>query len=358
MAYPREATSSDLIKSLKEYFCIYGVPENFSSDDGSQFRSTAFRDFLKAWGTEHRVSSSYHPHSNLRAETAVKSCKRLLMDNTRSDGSPNMDKVIRALMQHRNTPDTEYKLSPAQLVFGRPIRDFLPIRPGQYSPSEVWVNCRDTRELAHRERFLRGAERWSRNTRDLKPLDVGNKVLIQNQRGAGKIAKKWERTGQVIESLGYNKYRVKVDGSGRISDRNRQFLRRITPVTSTLPGPTPSTHCHDTPAESQDTPTVSRQVPVEPSQPMYAGNLPQPMYAGSLPQPMYEGRDSEANGRNDPVQLVNEPEPEPVTQMPEPVTQISEPDQTTHSQVPLRRSVRANAGKPPARYSPSVFDLS
>ena len=113
-------------------------------------------------------------------------------------------------------------------------------------------------------------------------------------------------------------------------------------MTSTLPGPTPSTHCHDTPAESQDTPTVSRQVPVEPSQ---------PMYAGSLPQPTYEGRDSEANGRNDPVQPVNEPEPEPVTQ-------VSEPEQTTQSQVPLRRSVRANAGKPPARYSPSVFDLS
>ena len=91
--YPREATSSDLIKSLKEYFCIFGVPENFSSDDGSQFRSTAFRDFLKAWGTEHRVSSAYHAHSNLRAETAVKSGKRLLLDNTRSDGSPDMDKV-------------------------------------------------------------------------------------------------------------------------------------------------------------------------------------------------------------------------------------------------------------------------
>ena len=57
--------------------------------------------------TEHRVSSAYHPHSNLRAETAVKSGKRLLLDNTRSDRSPDMDKVTRALMQHRNTPDTE-----------------------------------------------------------------------------------------------------------------------------------------------------------------------------------------------------------------------------------------------------------
>ena len=76
----------------------------------------------------------------------MKSGKRLLLDNTRSDGSPDMDKVTRALMQHRNTPDTEYGLSAAQLVFGRPIRDFLPIKPGQFSPSEVWIDTREKRK--------------------------------------------------------------------------------------------------------------------------------------------------------------------------------------------------------------------
>ena len=43
--YPREASSSDLIKSLKEYFCVFGVAEHFSSDDGPQFRSAAFLSF-------------------------------------------------------------------------------------------------------------------------------------------------------------------------------------------------------------------------------------------------------------------------------------------------------------------------
>ena len=87
----------------------------------------------------HRVSSAY-PHSNLRAETAVESGKWLLMDNTRSDGSPDWDRVIHALMQYKSTPDAEYNLSPSQLVFGRPICDFLPIQPGQFTPSNVWVN--------------------------------------------------------------------------------------------------------------------------------------------------------------------------------------------------------------------------
>ena len=60
-----------------------------------------------------------------------------------------MDKVTRALKQHRNTPVSEYGISAVQLVFGVPIRDFLPIKPGKFSPSEVWV---DTRVGSQRER--------------------------------------------------------------------------------------------------------------------------------------------------------------------------------------------------------------
>ena len=285
--YPRQATSSDLIKSMKEYFCTFGVAEQLSSDDGPQFRSHNFKQFLKTWGVaEHRVSSAYNPHSNLRAETAVRSSKRILMDNTKSDGSPDWDRVTRALMNHRNTPDSEYGLSPSQLVFGRPIKDFLPVKPGAFSPSEVWVDCREKRELAMRQRVLRGAEKWTEHTRSLKPLQLGEKVIVQNQYGAGKIAKKWDRTGQVVEDLGYNKYRIRIDGSGRVSDRNRQYLRKFTPFTSTLPGPKPQTFAplqpDDYSLQEEATPTVA----VPPSH--VSNDAPEPVVDDSAPTPEIE----------------------------------------------------------------------
>ena len=77
--FPREASSSELINRLKHFFCTFGIAEEVSSDDGPQFRSSQFQVFLQSWGVKHRVSSAYHPHSNLRAETAVKSGKRLLI---------------------------------------------------------------------------------------------------------------------------------------------------------------------------------------------------------------------------------------------------------------------------------------
>ena len=116
--YPKEASASDLIRNLKDYFMTFGIAEHFVSDAGPQFISSQFQNFLKAWGIQHRTSSSYFPKSNLRGESAVKSAKRIVLDNSRSDGSPDLDKISRALMQHRNTPDSEYGISPAQMVFG------------------------------------------------------------------------------------------------------------------------------------------------------------------------------------------------------------------------------------------------
>ena len=164
----------------------------------------------------------------------MKTAKRIITDNTRSDGSPEWDKICRALLQHRNTPLDGIQFSPAQLLFGRPIRDFLPIRPGKFRPSEVWVDCAEKRELAMRRRLSLGGERWSEHTRALAPLKVGQPVFVQNQRGVGKSAKKWDRTGTIVEDKGYDKYSVRIDGSGRISDRNRRYLRFFKPDSPTM----------------------------------------------------------------------------------------------------------------------------
>ena len=56
-------------------------------------------------------------------------------------------------------------------------------------------------------------------------MKIGNIVSLQNQ--AGPRAKKWDKTGVIIEVLPFDQYRIRVDGSGRVTLRNRQFLRRL-----------------------------------------------------------------------------------------------------------------------------------
>ena len=126
-------------------FARFGVPDELASDDGSQFRAKDFQDFLHRWGVKHRASSSYNPHSRLRAEMGVKSAKKTLQDSTRADGSPVWDKVLQAMLQYRNTPIAGLGASPAMLLFGRRVKDLLPINPGKPNMAESWVKCKEAR---------------------------------------------------------------------------------------------------------------------------------------------------------------------------------------------------------------------
>ena len=50
-------------------------------------------------------------------------------------------------------------------------------------------------------------------------------VFIQNQDKSSKHFKKWNRTGTVKEVRDFDQYVISVDGTGRLTLRNRQFLK-------------------------------------------------------------------------------------------------------------------------------------
>ncbi len=216
-----------LIKSLKRTFATFGISEELASDGGPEFVAHCTTKFLTNWGIHHRLSSVAFPHSNCRAEIAVKTVKRMLESNTGRSGSLDTDALQAAMLQYRNTPDPVTKMSPAMCVFGRSIRDFVPVSPGQYAPHPEWREMLDNREEVLRERHDRAGERWKEHTKQLLPLKVGDHVRLQNQ--TGPHPNKWDRTGCVVEVRQHDQYVIRVDGSGRQTLRNRKFLRAYTP---------------------------------------------------------------------------------------------------------------------------------
>ena len=96
-----EAGATGLCTALRRMMVTFGVPEEISSDGGPEFIAGETQAFLKRWGISHRCSSAYHPSSNGRAELAVKTTKRLIMDNIGHDGKLDNDRMVRALLTHR-----------------------------------------------------------------------------------------------------------------------------------------------------------------------------------------------------------------------------------------------------------------
>ena len=285
--------AAGLCAALRSLFCVFGVPAEISSDSGPEFKSHETKLFLEKWGIRHRVSSSYFAESNGRAELAVKATKRLLRENTGPDGSLNTDAMVKALLMKRNTPDPDCKLSPAEVVFGRTLRDTLPCLGLQNGPmvfqnkeiDQKWRETWDLKEQALKHRYLKNLEKLEGSSKLLLPLRVGDRVYIQNQ--AGRYATKWDKTGQVIETHQNDQYVVKVDGSGRLTLRNRKFLKLAThhklhgvippqnlphplPLntpqsTVVLPGPSvrpaDGDHVHTLPSDSNPSPVESEVMP-------------------------------------------------------------------------------------------------
>ena len=220
--------SKGLIDYLRRTFSTFGVPDELSSDGGMEFMSRATQKFLNDWGVHHRVSSVAFPHSNCRAEIGVKTAKRIISDNTDQNGNLDVDAFQRAILVFRNTPDPETKLSPANCIFGRPIKDFIPIRKDRYNPHPTWIDALDKREQALRNRHQRLQEVWSEHSKALPPLKVGDHVRVQNQ--VGQMPRRWDRTGIVVEVRQFDQYVIKMDGSSRVSLRNRRFLRKYEPM--------------------------------------------------------------------------------------------------------------------------------
>ena len=168
------------------------------------------------------MSSAYHAQSNSRAEAAVKTVKHALRDNTGADGRLGRDTFARALLLLRNTG-----VSPAELLFGRRLRDALPqpyARRQSLIANNSPVNRRWLETWSERESAM--VDKINARAHDLAPLEVGDRVRVQNQAGTAKT--RWSRTGTIVEvNNQFNQYLVMMDGSRRTTARNRKFLRKI-----------------------------------------------------------------------------------------------------------------------------------
>ena len=174
------------------------------------------------------------------------------MDNFSPKGELDNDKMVRVLLTQRNTPDQEcHRIN----SFWQPITRQLPIHGERHHgiqnsrSNKKWRNAWELKEEALRIRIVKTKENLSEHSRTLPPLWHDDQVLIQNQ--TGRFPKKWDRSGIIVEVKENDQYVVKVTGSGRLTLRNRRFLRKFN---------------HK----------LSRSLPYSPQQPLQSNTIPSP----------------------------------------------------------------------------------
>jgi len=109
---------ADSIVKLREIFATHGLPETILSDNGPNFTSAEFENFLSKNAIKHTKVLPYHPASNGQVERAVSIFKEGIKKGTMQD------KLSRFLLKYK-TPHTTTGVSPSELLMKRKLRSKL-----------------------------------------------------------------------------------------------------------------------------------------------------------------------------------------------------------------------------------------
>ena len=235
-----DTTASNTVRMFCRYFREVGVPLRLRTDRGPQFTSIEFQNFVTRWGVRHLMSSPHYPQANGHAEAAVKSVKHLIL-KTSPSGNIDCEEFDRGLLELRNTPNSTGR-SPAQILFGRPLRSCVPAHPHSFA-AEWQAKAADCdRRAAARAETVRS--QYDQHARLLPRLKVGETVRIQDHH-----SHRWDRVG-IVMGLGKSReYLVRLP-SGAVWWRNRRFLRPVKPLGKDPPHHTPVAPCTDLEKES------------------------------------------------------------------------------------------------------------
>ena len=106
-----------VIKHLKEVFTEIGVPRCIVSDDGTQFTSQEFKDFMRRWEIQHRITSTTNAQSNGQAEHFVQTIK-----NSLTKAMEGGEDLHLAILLYITTPLNHSLPSLAELLNSRTFR--------------------------------------------------------------------------------------------------------------------------------------------------------------------------------------------------------------------------------------------
>ncbi|XP_028415017.1 uncharacterized protein K02A2.6-like [Dendronephthya gigantea] len=172
---------SSIIDSLDRMFAMHGIPESMKTDNGPQFVSAQFKDYMRANNVKHVFSTPLWPQGNGEVErqnrTLLKSMK--IACATGGDWKKELNKF---LMAYRSTPHTVTGVSPAKLMFGREIRTKVPSVMQVFQPK---LNVEQRDAMMKEKGKLYGDRRRLAADRN---IEIGDTVLVKNSKPKNKLS--------------------------------------------------------------------------------------------------------------------------------------------------------------------------
>jgi RNase H-like domain found in reverse transcriptase/Integrase zinc binding domain/Integrase core domain len=187
-------TSSSVISVLTDLFCRHGLPDRLISDNGPQFVSAEFEQFLTSHGIQHDKTAVYNPTANGAVERFNKVLKEGLAV-AHAESTPFLPAVKKILANYRSLPHATTGESPAKLMYGREIRMPLNCLLSAKSESNVVPKVQQHVRFAQDK-----AKEYTDRVRHAKEsqVKVGDRVRTLRPSHKHKLDAKWSLPKQVV----------------------------------------------------------------------------------------------------------------------------------------------------------------
>jgi transposase InsO family protein len=138
----KSATSSTVIKRLRELFCRHGLVKTIVTDNRNQFVSEEFQEFCRKNNVIHIRTTPYHSRSNGCVERVIQTFQnKYLM----IDVNDHERRLHTLLFSYRTTPHSSIGRTPAELFLKRQPRTLIDnLRPdvrGKWRNHETDRSC-------------------------------------------------------------------------------------------------------------------------------------------------------------------------------------------------------------------------
>ena len=197
VAVIRSTTATKVISCLENMFCMHGLPVRLRTDNGPQFISEQFKEFMDSNGIEHVKGVPYWPQSNGEVENHNKTLLKMAQI-AKIEKRDFRREVQQFLFHYRTTPHCTTGVSPAELLFGRRLRTKLP----GVTQLDDWVECETYRDNDQRLSDVRARDmarkQQNKEYRDAKvrakahTYQPGDTVLLKYQKRSNKMVPTFE----------------------------------------------------------------------------------------------------------------------------------------------------------------------
>ena len=177
--YMLEKTQTkDVIEALDKTFCRFGNPETLVSDNGPQFVSWEFKNYLDNEGIHHHLVTPYYPEANSSIERFFRNLKKFVKvcSIDKKDLCRELNDFLR---MYRNTPVRSTGFSPAEMILRYNTRCKLPVINNypSISTQSMYKEARN-RDLRYKDGMKEKADQDQKRF-SYSHLKAGDLVLVK-----------------------------------------------------------------------------------------------------------------------------------------------------------------------------------